>query len=117
MRGEIVKEIFRREGLKQCDVAALLGETPQNLNAILTSKDIKSGTLERIARRCNKPITWFYETDEFEDLLPKSEEELDPEKTKIPIQLYAEQVRIVEHLKMRISLLETELSIYRPQKP
>lgn len=116
MNGEAVKEAFRREGLKQCDVAAMLKVSPQNLNALLSSKDIKSGNLERIARKCKKPITWFYETDEFKDLLPKSEEELDPAKMKIPIQLYAEQVRINEHLKMRISLLETELSIYKPQK-
>jgi len=45
MKGEIVKEMLKRNGIALNDLAEKLGESPQNLQSMLRASDIKSVTL------------------------------------------------------------------------
>jgi Helix-turn-helix. len=100
MKGEIVKEMLKRNGIALNDLAEKLGESPQNLQSMLRASDIKTGVLERIAEAINKNLCFFYneiqtsdgnnntaiqgngnhinsETTEFLSLLKKKDEQID----------------------------------------
>ncbi len=70
MKGALVKDILLSNGYKLKDIADLMGETPQNLQAMLKVEDIKTGVLERISSAIGKNITFFFNgknTDVLED--------------------------------------------------
>ena len=60
MDGKHIKEILRNAGVVQAELAAFLGTSPQNLNSALSGDNIKTGTLEQIARFMGKPVSYFY---------------------------------------------------------
>lgn len=60
MTGEQVENILTSKGVKKVDVAEKLGMTIQNFCAIFRVKDVKSGTLERIAEASGVPLSEFY---------------------------------------------------------
>ena len=60
MKGIDVKKILQKNGFTLKDIASTMGETPQNLNAMLKVEDIKTGVLERIAKSINKDVTFFF---------------------------------------------------------
>lgn len=60
MKGQEVKEILQQNDYSLKDVASLMGETPQNFQAMLKVEDIKTGVLERIAKAINKNIMFFF---------------------------------------------------------
>ena len=60
MKGALVKDILLSNGYKLKDIADLMGETPQNLQAMLKVEDIKTGVLERISSAIGKSITFFF---------------------------------------------------------
>lgn len=60
MTGQTLKEIIQRDGHKLTEIASAIGESPQNFSAALSSKDIKSGLLERVAKAVGKPVSAFY---------------------------------------------------------
>ena len=60
MKGASVKDILLSNGYKLKDIADLMGETPQNLQAMLKVEDIKTGVLERISSAIGKNITFFF---------------------------------------------------------
>jgi transcriptional regulator with XRE-family HTH domain len=61
MKGIDVRKILKKNGYKIKEVAALMGETPQNLNSMFQADDIKTGVLERIAKAINKSLYFFFE--------------------------------------------------------
>lgn len=60
MDGKRIKSILREAGVSQAELAAALGTSPQNLNSALSGDNIKTGTLEQIARHLGKPMSYFY---------------------------------------------------------
>jgi transcriptional regulator with XRE-family HTH domain len=77
MKGIEVKEILQKNGYTLKDVANLMGETPQNFQALLKVEDIKTGVLERIAKAINKNILFFYNNmDGVNSLLEKELNEI-----------------------------------------
>ena len=60
MKGEQVKEILKRHGIALNDLAARMGESPQNLQSMLRAADIKTGVLERIAAAINESLYFFF---------------------------------------------------------
>lgn len=60
MTGQTLKEFIQRGGYKLSEIASIIGESPQNFGAALSSKDIKSGLLERVAKAVGKPVSAFY---------------------------------------------------------
>jgi transcriptional regulator with XRE-family HTH domain len=60
MTGLEVKKILKNNGFSLKSIANLMNETPQNLNSMLSAKDIKTGVLEKIAIAIKKPLYFFY---------------------------------------------------------
>lgn len=60
MTGESINIIIRRYGKTQTAMAKMLGESPQNFNSILRSKDVKSSTIERVAAALGISIGALY---------------------------------------------------------
>ena len=50
MKGEKLKRLIMDSGLPMTKVAEMLGISQQNLSGILSRDDIKTGTLEKVAR-------------------------------------------------------------------
>ena len=73
MQGSAIKKKLMEAGFVLAKVAALIGESPQNLNILLRAKDVKTGTIERICKAINKSIDFFYSEKEYQYLLPKIE--------------------------------------------
>lgn len=62
MKGEQVKQIIFHRGFTLREIAERIGETPQNLNSLLSVQDIKTGVLERIATAMNFSLSDFFKT-------------------------------------------------------
>lgn len=66
MTGRQLKEMIDKLGLTQRGLAELMEVTPQTINAILTAKDVRTSTVERIAAVTNMPISYFFK-EEYEN--------------------------------------------------
>lgn len=60
MTGQEVKDFLTRDGWQLSKVAEAIGESRQNFSAALSSQDVKSGLLERVAKAVGKPVSAFY---------------------------------------------------------
>lgn len=60
MTGKELKVKIDALGITQRSLAEQMGVTPQTVSAILTAKDIRTSSLERIAQVTNKPMSYFY---------------------------------------------------------
>ncbi len=63
MKGETIKEKLSILGRTQKELAGLLGITPQAVNEILSASDVRSGSVEKIARAVGVPVSFFFEND------------------------------------------------------
>ena len=62
MKGSVLKERLKNEGINLSDLAKRLGyNTDQNLHSVLGAADVKSSLLENISRVLGRPIGWFYD--------------------------------------------------------
>lgn len=61
MTGKQLKVKLAELGAHQKDIADLLGVTAQSLSSVLSAKDVRSGTIEKIARVLGVPIAYFFE--------------------------------------------------------
>lgn len=60
MKGIDVKTELKRRGFTLTQVAGLIGESQQNLNALLSKDDIRTSLVERIAEATGLPVSLFY---------------------------------------------------------
>lgn len=60
MDGKQLKRVISGVGIKQSRLAEILQTTPQNINSLFQAKDVKSGTLERIAEGLGTDMSLFY---------------------------------------------------------
>ncbi len=70
MNGKEVKEKLLNSGYKLKEIAELMGESPQSLQSLLNAKDIKTGTLERIAESIKRSVYFFYKEPVSEFVIP-----------------------------------------------
>ena len=62
MKGSVLKERLKNEGINLSDLSKRLGyNTDQNLHSVLGAADVKSSLLENISRVLGRPISWFYD--------------------------------------------------------
>ena len=65
MTGQELKAKLMEVGKTQKDIADLMGVTAQSLSSVLSAKDVKSGTIEKIANAAGVPVSYLYkETDD-----------------------------------------------------
>lgn len=60
MSGQEIKALVLLSGISQKSLADRMEVTPQSINAIFSASDVRSGTIERIARALGKPMSYFY---------------------------------------------------------
>lgn len=60
MKGLTIKEILRRQGVTLYSVAEKIGESNQNLSALLSKDDVRTSLVERISEATGIPIAMFY---------------------------------------------------------
>ena len=63
MTGKNLKELIDALGISQRKLAEQMGVTPQTISAILTAKDVRTSTIERIASVTNMPISYFFKEE------------------------------------------------------
>jgi len=97
MKGIEVKERLQKNKYSLKEIADLMGETPQNFQAMFKVEDIKTGVLERIAKAIGKDILFFF--DNIDTLDSQYNNQLDEmiEEHLRYIQFYA--VSILYHLR------------------
>lgn len=61
MTGEKVRRKIKEKGYTFHSIAQAIGESDANLRCMLIVKDVKSGTLERIAQAMGENVSYFYE--------------------------------------------------------
>lgn len=61
MSGEEAKKIIKKSGKSLTEIASKMGESPQNLNSMLKSSDIKTNVLSRIAKAMDVSIVFFFQ--------------------------------------------------------
>lgn len=57
MNGQELRQILRKMGVKQVDLAAKMGISPQHLTSLLQAASVKISTLERIAEAVGKEVS------------------------------------------------------------
>lgn len=60
MRGTDIKARIKAKGITLREVAARMGESPQNLHGYLLSGDVRSSVIERIAGAIGESVSYFY---------------------------------------------------------
>lgn len=60
MTGQELKIKIKEAGRSQKEIAELLGVTAQSLSSVLTAKDVRSGSVEKIADALGIPVGFFY---------------------------------------------------------
>lgn len=60
MRGIELKEKLKTSRYSMAEIAGKMGVSPQNLNSVFQSEDVKSGVLERLAKALDVPLAYFY---------------------------------------------------------
>lgn len=63
MEGEKLKNKIAGTGYNITEVAKLIGTSQQNLSKSLSSLDIKTGLVEKIAKALKLPISYFFDED------------------------------------------------------
>ena len=57
MNGQELRQILRKMGVKQVDLATKMGISPQHLTSLLQAASVKISTLERIAQAVGKEVS------------------------------------------------------------
>jgi len=60
MNGQILKQIIERSGIRTNAFAEKMGISPQSLNSVFNSSDVKSGTIEKVASVLGVPVCTLY---------------------------------------------------------
>lgn len=62
MKGEDVKRKIAGVGYSISEMARMLGTSQQNLSQSLSSQDVKTGLVEKIARALGVPVSYFFDS-------------------------------------------------------
>lgn len=60
MTGAELKERLSTTHISLSEIARRIGVSPQSLNSIFNSEDVKSGVLEKLSKALDVPIVFFY---------------------------------------------------------
>ncbi len=123
MTGRELKARIMEVGKSQKDIDDYLGVTAQSLSSVLSAKDVRSGTIEKIAQVLNVPISFLYgEKDKDQSAVATGngnvagnnnvvgnvtigDAAILQERVKLLEQLLAERDRIIEEKERTIKIL------------
>lgn len=65
MIGEKLKELLKQRGMKQSELATMIGVSKQTINSIITrnNKAVDFSTMEKIADALDVPIEYFFDRE------------------------------------------------------
>ncbi len=109
MKGSEVKKILQREGYTLADIAAQIGESPQNFAAMLAANDVKTGTLERIADAIKVNLYFFYSDEKWKNLAPRPD--FPPVGDVVSLKNYSDLIRENERLRMELEALREAVHV------
>ncbi len=122
MTGRNLKEMIEQLGITQRKLAELMAVTPQTISAILTAKDVRTSTIERIASVTKMPVSFFFkENADAQSAVASGDSSIAvnnitgnieagdtsalQERVKLLEQLLAERERIIEEKERTIKIL------------
>ena len=122
MTGKNLKEIIELLGITQRKLAELMAVTPQTISAILTAKDVRTSTIERIASVTKMPVSFFFkENADAQNAVASGDSSIAvnnitgnieagdtsalQERVQLLEQLLAERERIIEEKERTIKIL------------
>lgn len=101
MTGKQVRNKIREKGFTFRKIAQAIGESDQNLRTLLTSDNIKSGTLERIAEAMGENVAFFYNNQPIFTLVEYVEYESTKRENELLKQLILEKDERIRLLKTK----------------
>lgn len=101
MTGEELRPYISALDTTLASTARKLGLTPQNLDAALKVKDVKTGLIERLSEIYGKPVSWFFD-EVAEARNPKGKEQ--------PTNREKDLENIISLQKKHIQTLEKQLA-------
>ena len=63
MDGKTLKPYITALDVSLAETARKMGMTPQSLDNLLKTKDIKTGIIERLSKIYKKPVGWFFDEE------------------------------------------------------
>ena len=60
MDGEILRKKIKDTGVPIAEIARKIGQSRPNLSQALSTKDVKTGLVEKLASALNLPLSYFY---------------------------------------------------------
>lgn len=132
MQGRLLKERWKKSGIKKQDLAKSIGITVSALDQQFTSEDVRTGTVEKFCRAIGVTINELYAGTDLEQHLPKSTNQVPVPSGYVSEQLFSqilaqkdqavidkiqaieeknEVLMLVKELKNQINLMSCGLSI------
>lgn len=122
MTGEQVKTVLLHYKVSQSEIARQLGMSQQSINQMLSTADVKSSLVERIAKVLNVPVSHIYgDRDDMQSAVASGDSSIAVnnitgnieagdnaallERVKLLEQLLAERERVIEEKERTIKIL------------
>lgn len=103
MTGAELKDILTSLDESLANVARRLDVTPQNLDSLLKTKDVKTGLIERLAIVYHKPISFFFDE---QPLIVHTEGDYSPASDSGDISVIVGDAVLAERVKLLQQLIE-----------
>ena len=103
MQGVELKKILQDEGFILSEIAAKMGESPQNFSSLLSAADVKSSLLERLAVALKKNLYFFYADEKYKSIAPRPD--FPSRGDVVSLEKYTDLVRENERLRVELEAL------------
>ncbi len=100
MEGSYLKHKIRETGVTLKEVSDLLGITSQALNSIFNAKDVRSGTIEKVAHVLQVPVSYFYDELNYQSAIATGNESVAAINSNVscPTNVMEERIKALEAL-------------------
>lgn len=101
MTGTQLRKKIRDKGFTFQQIAEAIGESKQNFNRILSTDNIKSETLERIADAMNESVSYFYNEQPIYTTVEYVEYEVAKREIKLLRQIIRDKEALIQELQKK----------------
>lgn len=101
MTGEHVRKKIREKGFTYRKIAWAIGESDQNFRMLLSSQNVSSETLERIAAAMGENVAYFYNEQPIFTLVEYTEYEFRKRENELLRQIIRDKEALIEELQKK----------------
>lgn len=101
MTGEHIRKKIREKGFTYRKIAQSIGETDQSFRMLLSSENVKSGTLERIAAAMGENVAYFYNEQPILTMVDYADFEATKRENELLRQIIRDKEALIDELKKR----------------